>query len=640
MAIRNNKILIFPFSFFLILIVSCPGLIVIAQTSNDKTVVSVDSLQKNDNYGIRYDHQGNIYTWSGRGKHLYNKSDLSLLINEEFNSNIIESSQRYIQDIQNFGIKLSDKLYDGFKYTVRINSTIYSDDKSIGISNAYTHEALTGITYLPFNYFSVSALGGWKFDDQMGIKDNGASFLLNSKLENYNLGGYLSNLEAEWNSDYLSPRNNNNRWLNLMIQKKFSEVAWNNLSFFYRNFDKDFYIVSNTIDDFNIEKRRENNLVIADELNYIPDSWITMSMSAVFANKDVTKKLKNKSVETLTSNIFDSNIDELKIDLILQVTTDFGWMKNYFKIGVNEREEDHKLDYYEGVSRNYYVSRSKSESYKDNTSTSNFISFSSYFFLSEKNNLNVSSMYNILRYDTPSDNNFDDRDEVQMLVNVIDEHKFNKNFLLKTLFEFNRYRTIFIFGERSANNQSNNILKFSAFTDYTYSQLLKTKNMFEVLSNYTVYDFKDKIASLKNLAFRQFQFFDSTIINLSKIIAIDFFSNIRLSERGELFWDDFKEKPADYYVDQTYSFTIWYKESEFIKFGIGYKTYSQNRYIYKSNVKKLDYTQANHGPTGSMVYQIDNDFNLRLTGWYEVIVNQGRLTAKNKNLMIDLFYFF
>ena len=183
-------------------------------------------------------------------------------------------------------------------------------------------------------------------------------------------------------------------------------------------------------------------------------------------------------------------------------------------------------------------------------------------------------------------------------------------------------------------------MKFSAFTDYKYSSFFRTKNLFEVLSNYTIYDFRDKITTLRNLAFRQFQFFDSTSISFSRSLCLDFYSNIRLSERGELFWEDFKEKPADYYIDRTYSFILWFKSSKFIKFGIGYKNYSQRRYLYKSNEKVLDYTQTNQGPTGNLEYIIGNSFNLLLSGWYEIIGTQNQTTAKNGNLSINLLYLF
>ncbi len=610
-----------------------------AQTLEGIGINHRDSVQVN-NLGILFNHHGNIYTWFGRGKYLFSKSDMTLSVTEEFSSNIVESTQKFIQDNQNLKIGLTDKLFDEIKYTIRLNSTVFSDDKSIGISNAFTHDALGGIIYNPFRQFSVMALGGWKFDNQVGNKDNGASFLINSRLENYDVEGYISNIEAEWTNDYLNPRFNGNRWMNVTVQKRFSPGAYNNLSFFHRNFDKDFYIMSNNDGSNNIERRNEKNLLIVDELFYMPDDWLSLSLATFFSTKDVIKSLKTKSLDFISSNIFDSKIEELKIDLVFQVNTDFDWMKNSFKIGLNQREENHQLEYYEGVSRNYYMSRSKSESYKDNTSISNFISFSNYFSLSSSNLLSLRGIYSLLRYDTPSDNNYDDRDEVHILFNIADEHKFSNNLLIRTLFEFNRYRTIFIFGERSANNQSNNIIKLNIFSDYNYQNILRTKNLFEVLANYTVYDYRDKIISLRNLAFRQFQFFDSTSVNFSIRTGLDFFSNIRLSERGELFWDEFKEKPADFYFDETYSLTFWIKSGTLWKFGAGYKTYSQKRYVYEKNKKKLDYEQLNHGPTFYVDHDFYEKFKIRFEGWLEYLSTDNTSGSINKNMNIDFFYYF
>lgn len=608
-----------------------------AQTYNEYSKDSVfNELPSSIN--SRFDHHGNIFYWIGKGKYLLKKKDFNLTVNEEFTSNIVESNQKYIQDFQFLNIKLYDSFFDDVKYCMQINSNIFSDNKSIGISNAFSHTGLFGLGYNPVSYFWLSALGGWSIDNQMGNKDQGLSLLFNTKVNNYDISGYNTSLEGEWNIDYLNPRLNNQKKISLFIQKRFSSEAWTNFNFFYRIFDKDFYINDVILKKLNIERRGEYNFNFSNEINYLPTPEIWLSLNSNFSNRKVNKSIKYKSIENLTSNIFDSRINEFKLDLLFQVSASFEKIRSNFKFGTNQREENHTLDYYEGVSKNYFINRSKSESYKDNIATSSFLALYNNISITENNNLSVFGLYKLLRYDTPSENNYDDRDEIQLLVGITDEHKFQDNLNIFFNFEFNKYRTIFIFGERSANNQSNNILKFSTYSQYYYQNLFKTKNFFEVLANYTVYDYKDKVLSLKNLSFRQFQFFDSTLVNLTKYINIDLFANVRFSQRGELFWDSFKEKPADYYVDETYSVTLWLNNNNY-NIGLGYKTFIQTRYTYKANDKIFDYKQINSGPTAIISY-ITEIFNLKIIGWLETIYFQNSTHQTNRNLVFDMFYYF
>jgi hypothetical protein len=599
----------------------------------------VDTLKNKNSLNTYFNHQSNIYTWFMRGNYSYLKNDFLLNINEDFTSNILESNSLYIQDLQNLKINVSDKVFNDVKYVVQFDSKIYSDDRSIGISNAFTHNWMAGLEYAPFQYFSVMGLGGWKYDNQIDIKDNGSSFLLGTKLKDFDLGGYISSINTELSADYLSSRQNNNQYLGIGVQKRFSEVAWNNLSFFYRKFRKDFYIIAIDIPTTNIEKRTEQTIVFNDEMYYILASWASISLDINLSDKRVTKSLKDKEVEKLSYNMFDSNADEFKIDFLLKTQINFSWLISNFKFGINQREEKHTLDYFEGASTNYYISRSKLESYKDNTSNMNFISLSNTLLLSTKNSLLINGLYSLLKYDSPSEDNYDDRDEIYSLISISDQHIFNDRFSMITFLEYCKYRTIFIFGQRSANNLTNQILKVGVSTNSLLLDRLFTKNNFEVLANYTIYDYKNQIYSLKDIAFRQFRYVDSSSIRVVGKLGVTFYMNLQLSERGELFWSNFSEKPADYFIDRTIEIICWFNQSEEIKYGIGYKIYSQSRFVYSLGEKKLDYKQNNHGPVSNITYCIDDVFFVQFYGWYEIIKYQNSIST-NKNLFINLSYYF
>jgi len=66
-----------------------------------------------------------------------------------------------------------------------------------------------------------------------------------------------------------------------------------------------------------------------------------------------------------------------------------------------------------------------------------------------------------LRYDTPSEINFDDRDELLTIARIQYERKINAIFTAFINTEASLNKTVYIFKERSSNNNINRIIKLS-----------------------------------------------------------------------------------------------------------------------------------------------------------------------------------
>ena len=298
------------------------------------------------------------------------------------------------------------------------------------------------------------------------------------------------------------------------------------------------------------------------------------------------------------------------------------------------------MDYFSGAGQSYYQNRLKAEGSKDNISNTTFLSLNSFCQFSTKDLLQFSGMIRILRYDTPSESNFDDRDELLMLAGLSENHVFSPYFNLRNTLDLSSFHTVFLYGEQSANNLTNKIIRLQSQTNYTPSENFRTMNSFEVLANYSVYDFEDKVPSYKSLVFRQFSWIDSTSLEITKNIGLDFFSYLKYYERGELNWKDFKESPVDFLSDNTLSVLFRYNLKQDILIACGYKMFLHYRYRYNKSQKELILSHKSLGPTCKIIVRFNNYFSLYVDGWYENRWIEENVSFKYANFNLNVLWFF
>ena len=129
-----------------------------------------------------------------------------------------------------------------------------------------------------------------------------------------------------------------------------------------------------------------------------------------------------------------------------------------------------------------------------------------------------------LKYDTQSDENFDDRDELLSILRLYYVKGITPFFDLFFNLEGSLNKTVYLFAERSSNNNTRRVIKFSGGGDYKIG-ILRSKNEAIVSANYTVYDFEELNPNLSSFSFRQLYLKDSTQVKLSKNVVKIFLWN-------------------------------------------------------------------------------------------------------------------
>jgi len=194
---------------------------------------------------------------------------------------------------------------------------------------------------------------------------------------------------------------------------------------------------------------------------------------------------------------------------------------------------------------------------------------------------------------------------------------------------------VYLFADRSANNNWNRIFRLAPELTYSPSPALRSVNTFEVLANYTVFDYETIVPTVESYSYRQFAFLDSTSYDISWRTALDVLLHIRLYERGQLQWKEFSERPQQYFEEVTFSPALRYTIQDRIVCAAGFRSFVQNRFRYDGGTRVTDGSYFSYGPTTSIVMMVPSGWRLEIQGWKEFQKETNQPIREVSNIMMS-----
>lgn len=607
-----------------------------------------DTLLRRNAASIFFDRNLNTYNWIGRTAIDTTVAGTIVGLSEQYSSNIIvtEASgvtggKRLQSNQQDFSMRIARQVATDLSPVVQWSSFIYSDDKGVGLSNASTYSLLGGITYDPVPFVSLNPMAGYRWDDQADIRDKGMTYNIAARLSGIDVDGYQISGGGQLHEDRLDPRLLQSHFARIGIQKSFSGLARDSLEFGLRRTRREFYSLA----DSNIESRIENILTFSNLLDYRFDNRLGGSVFLNITSRGLDKDLRAFGTSLPSIPQFDTRIDEFRIDTYVQATylADDGESGGSARLAYSERNESHLAKPIPGAPPNIAILReqqNEQEQTKDNLSRRTSLAGTASIPLSPSDRFFLSGAASILRYDTPSILNVEDRDELLIAITLATLHRISHFFEVGISLDGNFSHVVYILKERSANNNINRVLRLSPRTTYRPTRWLATTNVFEVLANYTVYDFEQQLAQVRSFSYRQFGWSDSTSIELTNRVGLDFFAYLKLYERGQLRWNEFKERPENSFADNSYAIQARFTPVEHTVFAVGLRYFSQARYAYGESGKTLDSFLSSVGPTCVILWDIGPNSQFSLHGWYEHRKQQDGSTHSIASMTMNIVFNF
>jgi hypothetical protein len=605
------------------------------------------SPRDSNNSTLRFERNLNTYLWNFKADYAQHNDEFSADFHDRYGSSFIRRDQNSRRDEHTVWLNASQRLSSLLSADVEASSFILSDNQSLGVSNAALHSGLVGLSIRPVSHFSFTPLVGFRFDRQQDKKDQGWNYKLLSETDTLDFGGYETQGSMRLNVSNLSPRYFRNNAAQVFMQKSFIEGSLDSLRIQWSNNRWDFYVPADSFVQkeygvsSNIRSRVDENIGVSNSILYGIGKKLSAVVQTLIESRTIGNAYHYKSLSQPTTIPYNITVQEQRleggVDLNYQ---DSGNLIGSVGIRLGERDEKHVLEKIEGVDKNIQENRAQQEQRLDNTARRTTLHGSVWMPLTPGDHLSLESSAGILRYDTPDSTNNDDRDELLINLTARETHRWSESLEMNIVAEATLSHIVYLFKERSANNNWNRIFRLSPELTFTPFSRLHVFNAFEVLANYTVFDFELLVPTVKSYLYRQFAFLDSTSYDMSSKIGFDFFFHVRIYERGELRWLEFSERPQQYVREITFSPAIRYMIYGKLVCAVGFRSFAQNRFRYDAGARISDGNYLSYGPTTSIQLTLSADSRLEIQGWKEFQKQTNTPTREVSNVAMFVKVFF
>ncbi len=622
--------------FFIFLTGGC----LFAQTSSD----SLNYLfpHKKNLLSSRFDKLLNTSILNSNVSYRYSQTDWETWIDYKFNSTIISSAAKNIKDEQNLNwsaaYRFGKNLYSG----VLIRNISYSDDRQLAFNQASVFNSLAYFRFIPINNLDINSYAGYSKNTQVNEEDTGVLYGIEGSLSNFKSGSFNLSSSFIFQNEDISPRKNTIRILSFNNKNLFENYFTNIITGEFSEKRKDFYFAAEpgVFEDFkvenNIQSRTERNYAIGDRMMFdSPQSNWSFALDGKVSRRDIDRETRYVRLTNITTSSFDTRIEELKLDFGGMAAYGNSWTNNLFKLNLTEREENHIAKDIPNTNRIIFEEKKRIENQKTNRSQLITISYTGEFYLSGTDIVQISAFHRKLKYDTPSEENYDDRDELLSIARIAYNKQLNPFFNLYANLEGSLNQISYLFSERSSNNNKNRAIKLSAGGRYA-GKNFTSANSAEVSANYTTYDFEKLIPTLNSFSFRQYAFKDSSVIKLTQRTAAEVIGYIKLSEQGDFNWDEFSGKPARF-LEEIYlepKLKYWWN---FLNLSVGLRYFTLSTFNFdESNIKYLVSRYKSVGPIVEVKIIYNDSLFVNLSGYYEFIEDESNLKRERANMNLEV----
>jgi hypothetical protein len=569
-------------------------------------------------------------------------------IKNYYSSSVTKLNQNLYRDFDNIKTGIGYDVSSKINVSANYNGQFYSDDKTFQLKGSSTNTAYLSTVYDDIYNGSLvySVLNaGYKVESQFDELNKGPSVSGEFNIYGVNISDFIVDGQLKLGYESLDPRRKSLVFTHLFMERSFdNNLARNEFDGIFSRVRKDFYFPAdiNSIQQFgisnNIEKRIESSYRFFDRFDYS----VSKNAAIVFTINPNYKRITKENtyipvISTGQPSIYDTDIQELSVAGDITLNLQLKKLEYQLKAYYRERDEKHFLINPSRISGNFVNIIENREAEKNNHSTIFKLNSNLFYNFNLMNRLEMNGSASILKYDTQSEVNFDDRDELGLLIYL--GHRFNnlRNLILVTSVDLNLYHTVYIFSQKSSNNNWNRVLRFTSRSFFTPAKWMRNIGTFSVLANYTVYDFQDIVSTVKSYSFRQMNIKDSLILRFTKHIGADIYGEVKLYERGELNWNAFSQRPINYYEDKIINSELNYFFNKFITLSAGYKYFEQRRFNYVNGERVFDTFIRTSGPFAGLKIYWKRNSTVEILGSYDYYkYGDESPSTENSNLYINV----
>ncbi|MBI5646191.1 MAG: hypothetical protein HY962_04600 [Ignavibacteriae bacterium] len=597
---------------------------------------AVDSLPQQRFVRLGFERIVNTFSWDGSARYEFGGPSWRSSIADRSQRTLQRSDRDHVKDEHSFRLDVSVDAMRGIESFGRFSSYLFTDNRSPGLNDLSNYKAQGGLSWKPFSELTVAPFIGYGFENQQGVLDQGPSWGGSVLVRGLRFGDSFASGEVYASGEDFSPRTQQEYRLSGDLSSVFAESARNTGNIGVRRTHRDFYLpLSDSISVHPMESRTEFSIFLNDRLEYAISRGIMLA-AAVDASQRSIGKRQAGTVQS-TAPGFNTDIEEFRLNGSAALRLRFDGTSADMRLDVNERNEYHSLERPSEISDITYARQVRLEEQKNNTISQTQIAASISQRLGINDTLSLAASAVKLVYNTPSLSNHDDRDELFLLAAGRWSHRFSPWLLASLGIDAQLRHTVFVSGERSANNTWNRVLRLSPEVEYRIGSHFVSRNRGEVTANYTIYDFESLIPSLRSFSLRQVSFSDSSSLRLGITSALSFELFARSYEQGEFRWAAFTVRPL-VRVDEYACVLALVHDTESGVVSAGFRVFRQIRYRYRGLELGEEARLIHYGPLFRAMIQLTNRTSIHADGWYQVMSALGTAAKATPNLSMRLVW--
>ncbi len=581
-----------------------------------------------DSLSTRYVHGLNSDAW--RGGLMFQRSFTSGL--QFFVQEFATSSRLGItngpdkwKDRQRLVLGFSRPILQRILLTGRGSGLVFSDKQSGFTNDIRTHLLGVGATYHD-SKIMVPFFIAHKDDRRFGQQDAGVNLQVGMNAPDFRLGEYRNRLITDFEADWLDRRTNRRLSVSYLVNREFFHNTNDSLFLNLNQLRRDYYVSATGI----IESREETRQSAENNLNYRIASDLDMRIHGAIGARDMKISLVNGPHE---------GQERQRKDYYMTGAVQVNYQKPDFwgHLSFRHATEEQTFGLTEGIDPQPFSSI-RHLSTPDNQSALTTLTLLAGWRYTHADSLIMRAMLQRFRYDTPDNENYDDRDELRFWLDLQNIHTFNPSLQVLLALNVNVLHFVYIFGQKSANNHWTRILRLQSTVSWKPSPRWSFSQTAEVLANYVDYDFESYFTTVRSFLYRKFQLEDSTSVRLSPHMNLRFHYRFELDENGKFVWDDWLEQKL---IDrQSHTFSVSLSIQPWREFQVtpGYSLYSRKgyRYMTVSADQQSKQPAQNYHSAGPFIKLMYNKDQLRFILTGSTIAMETLTVEKQVLTRIDL----
>jgi hypothetical protein len=479
--------------------------------------------------------------------------------------------------------------------TALLGKSYYLSDKQSGFMNDIQTRSLSLAATFSSLRFSLPVGVGVKQDERFSQKDQGITYSLGFDLPHLRLGEYQNRFHASAAGDLFQDRKNSDLGFRYGVYRQFAPGTADSLNVMMNHLRRDYYIsASGEIESREEQHRKVENVLrygITRGFQFILESGFTSRTLRISSLTDTAKTLKRERRDFDAWGNFRLRVRRPRYRGELIFSLDSGEQKY-------SRDETSASSPFSGGGL---------LAAPDNESLTSILGFNAGWRFLPSDSLGFHVWIQRFRYDTPDADNFDDRDELRVTAEVENTHIFSPDLRMRLLLGFNLFHFVYIYGERSADNNWTRIFRVSPSVTWEPTHWLRFSQSVEVLANYVDYDYEYLFSGVKSFLYRKFQMTDSTQIRLTNRFSLRFLYRLELDENGKFLWDEWIEQKLVDRQSHTMTATVNWQPNAALSVSPGFTYYSRRGYRYSTTPrgeeeKELNLHFRSYGPTLVILY--------------------------------------